>query len=449
VLTIPQALRKIKGAIADRLPERLVRDLAATCHLDTRDRVLTPVVTAFLAIRQVLHGNTAASHLRHLSGLDFNRSAYSQARARLPVAFFAGLQRAALGHLRDAGGYGGRWHRHRVVLIDGSSFSMPDTDELREAFGQPSGQAAGCGFPVAHLLAVVDAHTGYLLRTLTAEHTTHDMARVPAAHPALRRGDVLVGDRGFCSYAHLALCRGRGVHALFRAHQRQIIDFRPGRPAAARPPAAGDTGRPRSRWLARLGGHDQLVEYRKPADKPAWMSAAAYAALPATLVVRELRVRVQAPGQRVRVLTLVTTLTDRRRYAKRALARLYNRRWQIEVDLKHLKQTLKMDVLRSQSVAGVVKEVMTFAAAYNLVRRVMVEAGARHRVAPARVSFVDALRWLQGAKPGEAVPALIVNPERPNRYEPRAIKRRPKQYDRMTRPRDELRKRLLRQPHAA
>jgi hypothetical protein len=449
VLTIPQALRKIKGALTDRLPERLVRASVAECDLVSRDRILTPVVTAFLAVRQVLHGNTAASHLRHLSGLDFTRSAYSQARARLPVAFFAGLQRAALGHLHGASDRRGRWHRHRVVLIDGSSFSMPDTDELRAAFGQPSGQAEGCGFPVAHLLAVIDAHTGYLLRTLTAEHTTHDMARVPAAHPALRRGDVLVGDRGFCSYAHLALCRGRGVHALFRLHQRQIVDFRPGRPAAAHPPTADDAGRPRSRWLTRLGRHDQLVEYRKPAERPTWMAAAAYAALPATLVVRELRVRIRIPGQRVRVLTLVTTLTDRQRYSKRALAKLYRRRWQVEVDLRHLKQTLKLDVLRSQSVAGVVKELMTFAVAYNLVRRVMVEAGAKQGVAPSRVSFVDALRWLRGATPGEALPELIVNPERPNRYEPRVRKRRPKEFPLMNRPRDELRKRLRQQSLAA
>lgn len=447
--TIPQALRKIKGALTDHLPDRLVRDLVADLDLVTRDRVLTPVVTAFLAVRQVLHGNTAASHLRHLSGLAFTRSAYSQARARLPVEFFRRLQRAALGCLTGGGDRAGRWRGHRVVLLDGSSFSMPDTDELREAFGQPSGQAAGCGFPVAHLLVVIDAHTGYLLRTLTAEHTTHDMARVPAAHPALRRCDVLVGDRGFCSYAHLALCRGRGVHALFRLHQRQIIDFRPGRRAAAAKPTADDAGRPRSRWLKRLGRHDQLVEYRKPAERPTWMSADDYAALPEAVVVRELRVRVRMPGRRVRALTLVTTLTGATRYSARALAKLYERRWQVEVDLKHLKQTLGLDVLRSQTVPGVVKELLTFAVAYNLVRRVMVEAGARQGVAPSRISFLDALRWLRGATPGEALPELIVNPQRPGRFEPRVRKRRPKQFPLMKRPRAELREQLLRQPLAA
>jgi hypothetical protein len=449
MVTIAQALRQIKGALTDRLPEALVRGLVADLDLATRDRVLTPVVTAFLTVRQVLHGNTAAAHLRHLSGLEFTRSAYSQARGRLPLEFFRRLQRAVLGHVTGDGPRRGRWHGHRVVLIDGSSFSMPDTDELREAFGQPSGQAVGCGFPVAHLLVVIDAHTGYLLRTLTAEHTTHDMARAPAAHPALRRGDVLVGDRGFCSYAHLALCHGRGIHALFRLHQRQIVDFRPGRRAAAAQPTADDAGRPRSRWLKRLGRHDQLVEYRKPAERPTWMTAGDYAALPPTLVVREVRVRIRMPRRRVRVLTLVTTLTDATRYSARALAKLYERRWQVEVDLKHLKQTLGLDVLRSQSVPGVLKELLTIAVTYNLVRRVMVEAGRRQGVAPSRISFVDALRWLQGATPGETLPELIVNPERPGRFEPRVRKRRPKPFPLMTRPRDELREQLRTQADAA
>src|SRR5262249_27921780 len=161
------------------------------------------------------------------------------------------------------------------------------------------------------------------------------------------------------TYAQRALCRRRGLHGLFRAHQCLLIDFRPRRPYA--PPGAHGPevkGLPRSRWLKRLGKHDQLVEYHKPKERPAWLSAAEYAALPETLVVRELRHEVRLPGRRTRVVTLVTTLLNPKRYSARALARLDGLRWQAETDLRHLKQTLGLDILRSQTVPGVVKELL-------------------------------------------------------------------------------------------
>jgi hypothetical protein len=355
--------------------------------------------------------------------LAFTPSAYCQARARLPVTFFHRLQRAVAGRLSDGAPDPG-WRGHRVFLLDGSSFSMPDAAELQECFGQPGEQAAGCGFPVAHLLALFEAATGYLLRVAVAPLRTHDLADTPAVHPALRPGDVLVGDRAFGSYAHLALLRRRGVHGLFRAHQR--------RRSAGR----------------RSGPRDRRVTYRKPAQRPAWMAAADYAALSDELAVREVRFRVTRPGRRARWITLVTTLTDAGRYPAAALAGLYERRWQVEGDLRHLKQALGLDVLRCRTVPGVVKELLVFVTVYNLVRRVMVEAAARQGVAPRRVSFVDALRWLRQARPG-GPPVLLVNPERPGRVEPRVRKRRPKQYPVMKRPRAALREEILRQPLAA
>jgi hypothetical protein len=424
VATLAHALRRIKGDLGRHVPEALIRRLLADRDRPTRERTLTPAVTTYLALRQVLEGNTAVTHLRHLSGLAFTPSAYCQARARLPVAFFHRLQRAVAGRLSDGPPDPG-WRGHRVFLLDGSSFSMPDAAELQEFFGQPGGQAAGCGFPVAHLLALFEAATGYLLRVAVAPPRTHDLAGAPAVHPALRPGDVLVGDRAFGSYAHLALLRRRGVHGLFRAHQR--------RRSAGR----------------RSGPRDRRVTYRKPAQRPAWMSAADYAALPDELAVREVRFRVTRPGRRVRWITLVTTRTDARRYPAAALAGLYERRWQVEGDLRHLKQALGLDVLRCRTVPGVVKELLAFVTVYNLVRRVMVEAAARQGVAPRRVSFVDALRWLRQARPGEPPPALVVNPGRPGRVEPRVRKRRPKQYPAMQRPRAALREELLRQPLAA
>jgi hypothetical protein len=423
VVTLPQALARIKGELARLVPEALVRRLVADQSRAYRNRTLTPVVTAYLALRQVLHGHVSAAGLRHIAGLDFTPSAYGQARGRLSVGFFRALLRAVTGRLRadDPERPGDRWRGHRVWLMDGSSFSMPDAPELQETFGQPGGQAPGCGFPVAHLLLLVEASAGYVVRALAAPRRTHDLARAAAAHPALQPGDLLVGDRAFGSFAHLALLRQRGAHGLFRLHQRR----RPGR------------------------RRDRRVTYRKPGTRPVWLTEAAYAALPDAVTVREVRVRVTMPGRRVREVILVTTLLDRRRYPAAALARLYERRWRVEVDLRHLKQTLGMDVLRSQSVPGVMKEMLAFVTVYNLVRRVMRDASIQQGVPAERISFVDALRWLRQARPGEAVPALVVNPERPGRFEPRVRKRRPKQYPLMKRPREVLKEELLGQNLAA
>jgi hypothetical protein len=449
--TMTRVVRDLKANLDDLLPPRRLLRLAADLSLRFRQRSLTPVVTSYLFLRQVLHGNPAVGELRHLAGLDFTDSAYCQARQRLPVSFFHRLHQAVLGpcrahaeNNRDA-----LWHDHRLFALDGSSFSMPDSAELRAEFGYPPGQAPGCGFPTAHLLVQFDLPHGYLLRALAAPGRTHDMAHAALMHHDLRAGDVVLGDRAFCSYAHLALCRRRRVFGVFRAHQRQIISFQEGRrhvgPGPVKPQ---DAGLPRSRWLKRLGKHDQLVEYFKPKERPQWMSAKVYDELPNSIIVREVRFQVRIPGYRTREVTLVTTLLDAKRYSARALARLYAKRWQVEVNLRHLKQTLHMDVLRCTTFVGVMKELLMFVVAYNLVRRVMVEAGQRQQVEPNRISFVDALRWLRHAQPGEELPRLKVNPDRPGRVEPRARKRRPKQYRLLNRPRAVLRQEALKEPPA-
>src|SRR5262249_23062878 len=155
------------------------------------------------------------------------------------------------------------------------------------------------------------------------------------------------------------------------------------------------------------------------------------------------------PGCRVQQITLVTTLLDARRYSKRALARLYATRWQVETNLRHLKQTMKMDVLRCETFVGVMKELQMFAVAYNLLRLVMVHAARRQQVKPDRISFVYALRWLRHAEPGEELRDLIVNPERPGRTQPRVRKRRAKPYKVLTKPREILRAALFRKRMAA
>ena len=408
-----KAIAQIKGNLEQILPDALIDHVAGLLDLTGRDCTLTPAVTVRLAVRRCLEGGTAVSHLRHLSGLDFHRSSYGRAVQRLPETFFTLLAGAVTRKLRrDRPAK--LWHGHRVLLLDGSGLSMPDTPELQAAFGQPGGRRPGCGFPVAHLLALFDHADGYLVETHLAPLRTHDLAHAPTMHDAMQAGDLLLADRAFGSFAHLALLQKRGRHGLFRQHQR------------------------RPRGLRR----DRLATYPKPKEKPSWLTAAEYAELPATIVVREVRVKVRVPGCRVRHLVLVTTLLDREKYPARDLAKLYAQRWQVETNLRHLKTTLNMDVLRSQTADGVRKEVQAFALAYNLVRSVMATAGAQQGVPAERISFVDALRWLRRAKADEPVPALLVHPARPGRFEPRVVKRRPKSYPRMTRPRNELKEAL-------
>ena len=434
--------------ILDRLRQDLAAHLAtaaieAACrraHYTWRRRLLDPATTVYLFLLQVLHGNTACRHVVHFGGWAFTDSAYCQARRRLPLAVFQGLLETTAATARAATADGSRWRGHRVWLVDGSSFSMPDEPELQRHFGQPGGQRRGCGFPVAKWLALFDLASGMLLRCETAPLRSHEMARAPAISRPLEPGDLVLGDRGFCSYAHLAILAQRGLHAVFRIHQRQIVDFTPGR-AQARRGSQDLPGLPHSRWVLAQGDADQVVVWYKPKCKPTWMTAEDYAELPGELTVRELRYRVAVPGYRVRAITLVTTLLDAAAYPASELAELYYRRWQVEVNFKHIKISMKMDVLRCETVEGVLKELAVFCLAYNLVRSVMGESARLQGVAPDRVSLIDAVRWLIGVEESD-VSVLVINPPRRGRVEPRVVKRRPKQYMRMTKPRADLRKDL-------
>lgn len=440
---IDTTLRHLRQDLTRHLDEDAVHRACHDLGHVWRACILTPFAIVHWFLLQVLHGNTALNHITLLARRQFTDAAYCLARARLPLAVFQALLRHVVGALLPRTEAEGRWHGHRTFLIDGSTFSMPDTPELQKHFGQPGNQAPGCGFPVAKILALFHAGTGTLLRVTAAPLRSHEMARVDGVHPTLKPGDVLVGDRGFCSYAHLALLLGRGIHAVLRIHQRQIVDFAPGRPHAKPGDKRAPKGAPHSRWVRALGPCDQVVEWFKPQERPEWMTAEQYAALPATIAVREVRYRIARAGFRTRVVTLVTTLLDAERYSAKALSEVYFSRWRVEQDLRDLKQTMEMDVLRCKTVDGILKELTVYAIVYNLVRVVMGEAARRQGVEVDRISFIDAARWLLDAKPGEEMPDLIVNPDRPGRVEPRAKKRRPKQFDLLNRPRSELRKQLM------
>jgi hypothetical protein len=353
--------------------------------------------------------------------------------------FGSAVQRAAVDD--------GRWHGHRTFLVDGSGCSMPDTPALQDAFGQSTEQRPGCGFPVAHLLGLFHAGTGVLLKLVVAPLLTHDLAQVQAIHPALHPGDVLVADRGLCSYAHLALLVRAGVHAVLRVGARQIVDVTPGRPFV-RPRVrrtSAVTGGPRSRWLTALGVHDQLVAWLKPKTCPSWLTREARAALPETIELREVRDHIDTPGFRTRQVTLVTTLLDAAIYRVADLAELYHERWQVDTSLAHLKTTMQMDVLHGNTVPGVLKELMVFAIVDNLVRMVMRQSATLQHTEVERISLLDALRWLSSPSPGVPLMTLIVNPARPHRVEPRVKKRRPKSFPFMIKPRHALRQQLVQQ----
>jgi hypothetical protein len=449
VPTLTAALRHLRDDLADLLEPMALRQLCRSLGHRWRERLLDPVTTIHLFLLQILHGNTACSHLPRLTGRPFTASAYCQARSRLPLAVLRALLRRVVEAARPLTDAVGTWRGHRTWLVDGTGVSMPDTRALQRAFGQPTNQAEGCGFPVARLLALFHAGTGMLQSFLVSPLRSHEMARVSLLHPELRPGDVLVGDRAFGTFAHLALLVSRGLHGVFRMSQRRVVDFTPNRPPPPRWNTRKVSGKARSRWVRTLGPCDQVVQWYKPYLRPAWMSQEDHAALPVTLTVRECRYRVSQRGFRVRTITLVTTLLDADLYPALALADLYRQRWQVETDLAHLKTTLKMDVLRCETEEGVVKEMTTFAIVYNLVRLVMVEASRRQGVPAHRISFVDALRWLSSSPPGTPLPKLIVNPERPNRIEPRSKKRRAKKHSYMKQPRHVLRQRLLNQQVAA
>ncbi len=441
--SITDVVRNFKQNWTEELSVTAIAQACREAGMSWRDTTLNPIVTIQIFFLQVLHGNTACEHLSHLTGMSFTAAAYCKARMRVPLEVLRTLLARCVDQLHQETFDAGRWLGHRVFHVDGSSFSMPDTPQLQAHFGQHGQQKPGCGFPTAHWLAMLHAGTGMITKMLASPLRTHDMSKTVQLHPELQANDLLVADRGFCSYAHLALLLQRGVHGLLRIHQRTIVNFTPGRSHIdPRQKQHGKRGMPRSRWIKQLGATDQIVEWLKPTNKPDWMSRKQFAALPASILVRELHYTVYEKGFRPKEITLVTTLLDSERYSLPALAEQFRQRWEIETNFGHLKTTMKMDVLKCKTVEGVLRELQVFALIYNMVRQVMLEAANRQQVDIRRISFIDALRWLQAASPGDELPKIVVNPYRPNRLEPRVKKRRPKTYPLMNKPRRQLKKEL-------
>lgn len=448
MVSFDQELGAIKRDPLQLLNSNRILQLCRACgYWPEADGKLDPTTLIALFMRQIAAGNVSCDYVRLMGKDTFSTSGYCQARMRLPLAVIQTLTREVYHQLSNSidGDDEHRWRGHRVLLMDSTSWSMPDTPELQVYFGQPGGQKEGCGFPVAHQLLLFNARTGLAVDAITAPLRTHEMSLVSGTHEQMAAGDLAVGDDSFGSYAHLALLSQRGMFGLFPAHHVRIVDFTPGRPCIEPKKVAkakDARGLPRSRWVESLGENDQIVEWFKPAARPKWMTPAQWKQLPQTLLVREIRRTIQRPGFRPVTLTIVTTLLDSKKYPVEELFTLRLRRWDVETDLRHLKTTMGMEILRCTTVEGVQKELWMFLLIYNLLRVVMVAAAKRQQVAVSRISFASALHWMQSAEKGEALLRLAVVPHRPNRMEPRVKKRRGKEYDLMTRPRKKMREEL-------
>jgi hypothetical protein len=424
--------------------ERILALCRTAGYWPEADGKLDPPTLIALFMQQIAAGNVSCDQVRLMGRDAFTASGYCQARMRLPVAVLQTLAREVYQKIADPLDREDqhRWRGHRVLLMDATSFSMSDTAELQAHFGQPGQQKAGCGFPVAHVLMLFNARTGLAVDAITAPLRTHEMSLACGTHQHMAQGDLVVGDDSFGSYAHLALLVERGAHGLFPAHHVRIVDFTPDRPCIEPRQVAkakDAKGLPRSRWVRSLGEKDQIVEWFKPAQRPQWMTAAQWKQLPEKLPVREVRRTITRPGFSPVTLTIVTTLLDPKQYPAADLFALRLRRWDVETDIRHLKTTMGMEVLHCKTVEGVQKELWMFLLIYNLVRAVMVAAAQRQKVAVSRISFASALAWMRCARRGDSLPRLALIPYRPNRFEPRVIKRRPKPYDLMVRPRNIMR----------
>jgi hypothetical protein len=362
--------------------------------------------------------------------------AYCKARAKLSERFLQRLACDVGRQLEDQAPDHWRWHGHRVLLVDGSTLSMPDTVENQQSYPQPRSQRAGVGFPLLRWVALLGLATGAVLGTAVGPwrgKQTGETALFRTLLDSLQEGDVLVADRYYCSYWLVAQALARGVQVVFRKHQLRSTDFRTGR---------------------RLGPNDHLVTWTKP-PRPDWMGQSEYDALPDTLTLREVRKKISKPGCRVKELLVITTFLDPEAYPLEDIASLYHERWHAEIDLRSLKTHMKMEILRCQTPEMVHKEIWAHLLAYNLVRKVMAQAAEEHKCLPRQLSFTGAVQTLQEFRPllllaseaelqelHERLLQAIATHEvgnRPDRWEPRKVKRRPKGYPRMTRPRAEER----------
>jgi hypothetical protein len=405
---------------------------------NSRDRIFSLRRTFFGFLHQVLKPQTPCREIvRQIQALfalqdgvrpDEDNSGYCQARKRLPLDT---LQRLRVGVAAAAEKTAQLWHGLRPKVIDGTTLSMPDTQKNQRAYPQSRNQKPGCGFPLMKLVGVFSLATGVLLDYAKGNKHQSELRLLKGLLDPFKAGDLAVADRGFCTYVLLALLLQRGTHSLMRLHQSRSSDLRKGR---------------------RLGKNDRLFTWRKPTRRPPWLPQSWWNKIPQQLTVRVLRFPLPSRGHRPESVTLLTTLLDAQEYPPQAIAQLYLRRWKVELWFRDIKTSMGMEVLRCKSPQMVHKELEMFFIAYNIIRCFMVQAATTNDVELDRISFkgtVDSVRQfsmaIAQARSKKKQDRLIVElleviardqvPDRPDRKEPRVLKRRPKPYQRLNRPR--------------
>ncbi len=437
---------------ADVLPAAPIEQIAqeeGVCFATDAADIYTPAIVLFAFVAQCISAaKTCVAAvarvvaLRTAMGLEAcsaGTGAYCKARAKLPERFLQRLTLVVGSEVEDCDPGSWRWKGRRTLLVDGTECSMPDTPANQREYPQPNSQAPGVGFPLIRLVVLLSLATGVVCGCGMGPHQgkeSGETALFRTLLEQLQRGDVVVADRYYCSYWVIAALQALGVEGAFRLHARRKYDFRRGE---------------------RLGKDDHVVIWHKPA-RPDWMDEATYQQIPETLTIREIRVRVETPGYRSQDLIIATTMTNPKEYSKEDIADLYHKRWHIELDIRNIKQTLKMDILSCKSPEMVRKEIWAHLLAYNLTRKVMAEAAAQAQTEPRRISFAGAVQTLNefryilrstGESRGELVLVMLVAiathtvGDRPGRSEPRKVKRRPKAYPLMTKPREQERAEAL------
>jgi Transposase DDE domain len=417
---------------------------------EAHDEIYSPAVTLWAWLSQSLSQSKSClcavarvlvfRVATDLSACSANSGAYCKARAKLPESFLRRLTYQVGAATEDAAPDLWRFKGRRVLLADGVEVTGPDTPANQAAYPQPTSQKKGLGFPMIRLVVLLTFATASLVGCAMGPYSgkeTGETALFRSLLGQLRRGDIVVADRYYCSYWLLALLTAQGVDVCFRLHQLRKYDFRRGK---------------------RLGKGDHVVHWSKP-KRPAWMDEETYAGLPDSLEVREVRAVVDNPGYRSKEILIATTLLDATVYAKGDISDLYHKRWHAELDIRSIKQTLKMDILSCKTPEMLRKEIWTHLLAYNLVRRVMAQAARQSKCEPRQLSFaaavqtLGAFRWVllmaRGEQYGVLAGALLLAVgshrvgNRPGRCEPRKVKRRPKSLGKLMRPRSEEKERLM------
>ena len=405
-----------------------------------RRRLYTPLVTMSGMVLQALDADKAqrkavATMMTHLANKKLpngsrDPSAYCQARQRLPMSLLVEPTKM-LAENMEPKGRRKLWHGRHVKLIDGSSFSMPDTPENQAYFGQPSGQKPGCGFPIAKIAGLFSLTTGAVHDVASGPYRVGERSLSHQLWRSLKPDDILVADSYYGTYADIVLLKERGVDVVFRVHACRKIPVK--------------------------GPANEIMAWPKCA-KPGWMTQQQFDALPDTLTVRIIRVKIRERNRRVQRVILVTTLLNKKHYPAKDIGGLFGRRWEIETDFAHIKTTMAMDVLAAHKPETIIKEMWGHMLGYNLIRSMMWEAGNLHNINPLRLSFKGAIQEVMAFGPltrtacakeksrryADLLRHIATHkiPNRPGRQEPRVKKRRPKQYPLMTKPRPQLREEL-------